>query len=153
MSYGCRMLSLAVGLILAVAGPALAQQINGLAVIPGGNAPPAPLTDLPALPRSAVAPVPPSPVAPGVQVIADTHVDSTELGFDKGVAPAPGRMVTFQGKEFQVVDVVAKGGGPTFAGGSQHVIGVNGSSLIVGLASAVPDKLLASVVVPGAKAN
>ncbi len=137
MSYGYRMFGLAVGLVLAVAGQAFAQQINGLAVIPGG----------------ASAPVPPSPAAPGVQVIADTHVESTKLGFDKGVAPAPGRMVTFQGKEFQVVDVVAKGGGPTFAGGSQHVIGVNGSSLIVGLASAVPEKLVAGVSVPGTKTN
>ncbi len=137
MSRGCRMWGLAMGLILAAAGSALAQQINGLAVIPGG----------------ASAPVPPSPAAPGVQLIADTHVESTKLGFDKGVAPAPGRMVTFQGKEFQVVDVVAKGGGPTFAGGSQHVIGVDGSSLIVGLVSAVPEKLIAGVSVRGTKAN
>ena len=153
MSHGFSICGLAVGLILAVAGQALAQQIGGLAVIPGGNSSPMPLTDLPALPRSAVAPVPPSPRSAGQQLIADTHVESTKLGFDKGVAPAPGRMVTFQGKEFQVVDVAAKGGGPTFAGGSQHVIGTNGSGLIVGLASAVPEKLVAGVSVPGTKTN
>ena len=153
MLYGCRFLGLAVGLVLAVAGPASAQQINGLAVVPGGNAASAPLADPPAMPRSGVAPVSPSPAAPGVQLVADTHLESTRLGFDKGVAPAPGRKVIFEGKEFQVVDVVAKGGGPTFAGGSQHVIGVNGSSLIVGLASAVPEKLIASVSIPGAKSN
>jgi hypothetical protein len=157
MVYSGRALGLAVGLILAVAGSASAQQINGLAVVPRADLAPLPLTDAPilnSLPQGVVAPIPPSNPSPGQPLVADTHVDSTELGFDKGVAPAPGRIVTFRGKEYQVADVVAKGGGRTFAGGSQHVIGVDGSSLIVGLASAVPEKMIAGItVVPGTKAN
>lgn len=157
MLYGGRASALAVGLILAVAGSASAQQINGLAVVPRADPAPFPLTDAPPLkswPQGVVAPVSPSKPKSGEPLVADTHVDSTELGFDKGVAPAPGRKVTFRGKEFQVADVAAKDGGRTFAGGSQHVIGVNGSSLVVGLVSSTPEKMIAGIAaVSGAKAN
>ena len=139
MLYGGRLLALATGLILAGAGSAWTQQIGSFAIVPMEKsvavAPP------PLLSGPAVAPLPsppPSKAVPADRLIADTHVDSTELGFDKGIAPAPGRKISFKGRQFQVANVAAKGGGPTFAGGSQFVIGVNGSTLIVGLATIVP---------------
>jgi hypothetical protein len=78
----------------------------------------------------------------GPPLTADQHVVSTELGFQQGVAPAPGRSITFHGQKYRVVDVQAKGGGPTFAGGSPFVVGVNGSVLQVGLKAIVPGSLL-----------
>ena len=79
---------------------------------------------------------------PGEPLIADRHVVSTDLGFQQGVAPAPGRSITFGGQKYRVVDVQAKGGGATFAGGSPFVIGVSGSVLQVGLKAIVPGSLL-----------
>jgi hypothetical protein len=79
---------------------------------------------------------------PGEPLIADQHVAATELGFQLGVAPAPGRSIMFQGQKFRVVDVQVAGGGPIFAGGSPFVIGVNGSVLQVGLKAIVPGGLL-----------
>ena len=101
----------------------------------------------PTLPPSTVRPLftkKPSEFAepPGPPLIADQHVASTELGFQQGVAPAPGRSITFNGQKFRVVDVQATGGGPTFAGGSPFVIGINGSVLQVGLKAIVPGSLL-----------
>jgi hypothetical protein len=101
----------------------------------------------PSLPPNTVKPLftkKPSEFAepPGEPLIADEHVASTDLGFQQGVAPAPGRSITFRGQKYRVVDVQAKGGGPTFAGGSPFVIGVNGSILQVGLKAIVPGSLL-----------
>jgi hypothetical protein len=79
---------------------------------------------------------------PGEPLIADQHVASTDLGFQQGVAPAPGRSITFGGQKYRVVDVRVAGGGPTFAGGSPFVIGVSGSVLQVGLKAIVPGSLL-----------
>lgn len=101
----------------------------------------------PSLPPNTVKPLftkKPSEFAepPGEPLIADQHVISTDLGFQQGVAPAPGRSITFQGQKYRVVDVQAKGGGPTFAGGSPFVVGVSGSVLQVGLKAIVPGSLL-----------
>lgn len=79
---------------------------------------------------------------PGEPLLADRHVVSTELGFQQGVAPAPGRSIVFRGQKYRVIDVQTKGGGPTFAGGSPFVIGVSGSILQVGLKAIVPGSLL-----------
>lgn len=133
MVYCGRAFVLAMGLILTGSGSAFAQQIGGLAIVPADKSAPVidQLSDKP---------------APADRLTADTHVESTELGFDKGIAPAPGRKVSFKGKQYRVADVAAKGGGPTFAGGSQFVIGVSGSVLIVGLASELPEKQVAGQV-------
>lgn len=108
---------------------------------------PLPPQSEPSLPPGSVAPMSsrkPSEFAPpaGKPLVADTHVASTELGFRQGVAPAPGRAIIFHGQKFRVIDVRATGGGPTFAGGSPFVIGVNGSRLMVGLKSIVPGSVL-----------
>jgi hypothetical protein len=96
----------------------------------------------PSLPPGTVKPVASQPRSqfgtPDKPLVADYHVASTELGFEKGVAPAPGLAVTYQGKKYRVTDVQTEGGGPSFSGGSRFVIGVMGSSLIVGLKSYVP---------------
>lgn len=86
--------------------------------------------------------------APTVVVTADVRVESSELGFDKGVAPAPGRTVDWQGSPHLVIEVAAVGGGTVFSGGSRHVIGVSGSRLMVALKFIDPD----STVGPGATA-
>jgi hypothetical protein len=65
--------------------------------------------------------------------VADLHVASTELGFAKSVAPAPGRIVGYLGQQYLVVDVAAAGSGPTFSGGSRFVITTMGGELKVGL--------------------
>lgn len=70
---------------------------------------------------------------------ADLHVASTDLGFDRAVAPAPGRIVGYRGREYLVVEVVALANGPTFSGGSRFVITTRGGALEVGL-RAVDDR-------------
>jgi hypothetical protein len=96
----------------------------------------------PSLPPGTVKPLASQPrsefAAPDKSLIADYHIASTELGFEKGIAPAPGLAITYQGKKYRVTDVEPEGGGPSFSGGSRFVIGVQGSSLMVGLKSYVP---------------
>ena len=75
---------------------------------------------------------------PGVPEVADVHVRSVDLGFDKGVGPAPGQSVTWQGGAYVVVDAVASEGRPTFSGGSRFVITSAGGSLEIGLKAVVP---------------
>jgi len=92
----------------------------------------------PSLPPATIAPMPSKPsseAAPpaGVPAVADLHVASTELGFQKGIAPAPGHNVNYQGQEYLVVEVAAVGDGPTFSGGSRFVITTQGGALDVGL--------------------
>jgi len=92
----------------------------------------------PSLPPATVAPTPSEPrsdAAPpaGVPVVADFHVASTELGFDRGIAPAPGRTVAYRGQDYLVVEVAATGDRPTFSGGSRFVITTRGGALDVGL--------------------
>ena len=92
----------------------------------------------PSLPPATVAPMPSKPrsdIAPpaGVLVVADLHVASTELGFQQGIAPAPGGTVDYRGLEYLVVEVAAVGDGPIFSGGSRFVITTKGGALDVGL--------------------
>jgi hypothetical protein len=110
---------LALGVAMA-ALPALAQQAE-LSVLPANPAP------VPAAASSDAGP------PPGVPVVADLHVASTALGFEKGIAPAPGRTIGYQGQEYLVVEVAAVGNGPTFSGGSRFVITTQGGALEVGL--------------------
>ena len=65
--------------------------------------------------------------------VADLHVSSTALGFEKGIAPAPGRTIDYRGQEYLVVEVAAVDNSPTFSGGSRFVITVRGGALEVGL--------------------
>ncbi len=65
--------------------------------------------------------------------MADLQVSSTDLGFDREVAPAPGRAVDYRGQEYLVVTVEAVGNGPVFSGGSRFVITTRGGALRVGL--------------------
>jgi hypothetical protein len=90
---------------------------------------------------TAVAPEPPvsgdmpRPGAPptGVAPVAAVHVPSVALGFDRGIGPAPGQTVTWQGTSYLVVDAVADEGRPTFSGGSRFVITSAGGALEIGL--------------------
>jgi hypothetical protein len=75
---------------------------------------------------------------PGAPAVADLHVSSVDLGYDKGVGPAPGRTVTWQGASYLVVDAAASGGQPTFSGGSRFVITSEGGTLRIGLKAVVP---------------
>ena len=77
----------------------------------------------------------PEPSAPEV---ADVHVPSVDLGFDKSVGPAPGQTVTWQGASYLVVDAVANEGRPTFSGGSHFVITSAGGTLEIGLKALAP---------------
>ncbi|HZY51849.1 MAG TPA: hypothetical protein VFE73_01355 [Reyranella sp.] len=75
---------------------------------------------------------------PGIPEVAEIHVRSVDLGFDKGVGPAPGQSVTWQGAAYIVVDAVASEGRPTFSGGSRFVITSAGGSLEIGLKAVAP---------------
>lgn len=113
---GC---GLALAAVMA-AQPALAQQAEP--ALPPAN--PAPLS---AAESSDFAP------PASVPAVADVHVASTALGFERGIAPAPGGTIGYQGQEYLVVEVAAVGNGPTFSGGSRFVITTRGGDLEVGL--------------------
>jgi hypothetical protein len=83
-------------------------------------------------PTAAVAP-PVNPPPAGAPEIADHHIASTDLGFERGIGPAPGRGVTWRGRIYVVVDVTAEDGRPTFAGGSRFIITTDGGALDIGL--------------------
>jgi hypothetical protein len=78
----------------------------------------------------------------GPPLIADLHVAATQLGFEPGVGPAPGHSISYRGHKYRVTDVEVKGGGPSLSGGSDFVIGIEGSTLLIGLKSIVPGGLL-----------
>ncbi|UYN96137.1 MAG: hypothetical protein KIT25_04095 [Enhydrobacter sp.] len=80
--------------------------------------------------------------APAVILGVDARVESSELGFERGIAPAPGRTVSWKGTDYQVVDVSAVGGGPTFSAGSRHVIAVQGGRLTVALKYVDPESTI-----------
>jgi hypothetical protein len=75
---------------------------------------------------------------PGVPLVADRHVPSTELGFAPGIGPAAGQTVSWRGEHFLVVDVTADDGGPTFSGGSRFAITTAGGRLDIGLKTIAP---------------
>jgi len=150
MSFGTRLCGLALSVALsAVVSPAFAQPAPAC---PSSQNLPAdgpftgavkdglPLCAEPSLPPSTPAPVASDrhsdePPPAGVPVVADMHVAATDLGFEKGIAPAPGRTVGYRGREYLVVEVAAIGNGPTFSGGSRFVITTQGGTLEVGLKS------------------
>ena len=104
------------------------------------------------LPTPVMAPTPKKIEAPLPSKVADTHVDSTKLGFDKGVGPAIGRNVSWRGKDYEVTDVEVVGGGPSFGGGSRFVIAPDGRGLMIGLKE-VDGPKMASVPSTKAKAS
>ena len=131
--------SLALAIATSTLGvPAVAQQAatcpssvhnpdgSGLVAMPCGLVP-ATVAPVSSKARSDVAP------PAGAPVVADLHVASTELGFQRGIGPAPGRTVAYRGLEYLVVEVAAAGDGPIFSGGSRFVITTKGGALDVGL--------------------
>jgi hypothetical protein len=83
-------------------------------------------------PTAAKAP-PVNPPPAGPPEIADLHIASTDLGFERGIGPAPGWGVTWRGRIYLVVDVTAGDGRPTFTGGSRFIITTDGGALDIGL--------------------
>jgi hypothetical protein len=81
--------------------------------------------------------------APAVRETADRHVESNALGFDNGVAPAPGEIVVLGDRRYEVTDVSAIGGGPTFSGNGKFVVAPAGGRLLVGLKALDADKMAA----------
>lgn len=81
------------------------------------------------------APARPQP-APSVPNLAISRsdlvtVDSTQLGFSRGSAPAVGRVVNYQGRQYKVTQVIAAGGGNTIAQGGGNLVSTNGGNLKV----------------------
>lgn len=77
------------------------------------------------------------PPPAGPREVPEHHVASTDLGFERGIGPAPGRGVTWQGRKYIVVEVTTPDGRPTFAGGSRFVITTEGGVLDIGLKALV----------------
>lgn len=126
-------------LLLFAAVPAWSQQ----------NFAPAPLTVAPV-----IAPTPKIPAKPVREpVVADRLLPSTELGFEKGIGPAVGRIITYRDKRYEVTEVSAMGGGPTFSGNSRFAIAPEGRGLIVGLKSIDPEVFAALPASTGASLN
>jgi hypothetical protein len=122
------------GILLAAAAPVCAQQAP--IVQPPMITPPMIVSPL-------VAPTPPKVQPPAPEMPADLHVDSTRLGYDKGIGPAVGRLVTWRDKEYEVTDIVVSDGGPSFSGGSRFVVAPAGRGLMVGLRALEGEKLAA----------
>ena len=85
--------------------------------------------------------------------VADMHVDSTELGFDRGTGPAVGRTITYRKKLFEVTDIATAGGGPTFSGNSRFAIAPAGKALIIGLKAVDPENIASLPPQPGRVLN
>ncbi len=96
----------------------------------------------PATPKPLVSTSHEFPKPAGAPIKPEFRVASTDLGFDKGIGPAPGYAIAYQGKHYLVVEVKAADGGPSFSGGSRFTIGVKGATLLVGLATIPADKAL-----------
>lgn len=128
------LLSLAAGcLLLVTSDAAIAQQRDG----EFGREGPLPATStLQGIPKAPI-PAPGEPTRTFTPPKIEKRVESTELGYEKSVAPGPGRRVSFQGRHYQVAEVAVAGGGPLLFA-NHCVIGVRGSSLIVGLKAVDP---------------
>ena len=74
----------------------------------------------------------------GAPLVADHHVPSTDLGFERGIGPAAGQTVSWRGERYVVVDVTADGGRPTFSGGSRFAVTTAGGALDIGLRALAP---------------
>lgn len=158
MSATARLLTLATGcLAFAMALPASAQEQVQTNCPSGNNATigegsitgfvdglPSPPCQEPSLPPATPTPLfsrnHEFPAPAGAPRQPDFRVASTELGFDKGIGPAPGYAIAYQGKRYLVIDIKTADGSPFFSGGSRFVIGVKGANLDVGLAPIAPDK-------------
>jgi hypothetical protein len=120
----------------------------------GGGLPSSPCQE-PALPPATPTPLLSRshefPAAAGEPRRPDFRVASTDLGFEKGIGPAPGYAIAYQGKRYLVIDIETADGSPFFSGGSRFVIGVKGASLDVGLGAITPDKAPGST--PAQNAN
>lgn len=91
----------------------------------------------------AISPAPAERAKPAKErqpLVPDYRIASTELGFEQGIAPAPGRTVKYRGADYVVAEVTAAGGGPVFSGNSRHVIAAGGDKLMVGLKEVGPDQ-------------
>jgi hypothetical protein len=119
MLWRGKVCGLALGAVVAVQ-PALAQQAEPSLL---------PINPVPVPAAASSDFIPPADTL----AVADLHVASTALGFERGIAPAPGRTIGYQGREYLVVEVAAAGNGPTFSGGSRFVITIQGGALQVGL--------------------
>ena len=131
------MAALVSGVLLFLTVPAFAQEFAS---------PPIVVQPLMAPTPKAHTPAPPV-------VVPDTHVESTELGFETGIGPAVGRTVTYHNKQYEVTDVSAIDGGPAFCGGSRFAIAPAGHRLLVGLKVIDPEKLAALPSSPRAFIN
>lgn len=146
MNRGIVLSGLAVAVLVAL--PTVAQQPPACTASHGSldegafagfeNTVPLPPCAEPSLPPLTTRPIPakaPSvnPPPAGPPQIADHRVASTDLGFERGIGPAPGWGVVWQGRICLVVDVTASDGRPTFAGGSRFIITTEGGALDVGL--------------------
>lgn len=158
MTLGRRIGILAASAAMLLAGPVVGQEVVGqeivapekrpVAVCPtvhegtaSGFAPAVPPTRCsePTMPPAFVMPFhSEASTQPEAPLAADLHLASTELGFEKGVGPAPGHSVQYRGQKYRVTGIEVKGGGRFFSGGSAFVVGVSGSSLIVGLKAIQP---------------
>lgn len=97
--------------------------------------PPCPEPSLPPLTARGTPSKPPPVGAPPARPPerAEVNIPSTDLGFQRGIGPAPGHAVTWRGRKYMVVGVQASDGRPTFAGGSRFIITTAGGALEVGL--------------------
>jgi hypothetical protein len=102
---------------------------NTLVVPPCAEPSLPPMTARPAPDRAP----PTNPPPAGPPEVAEYHVTATDLGFERGIGPAPGRGVTWRGRTYVVVDVTTRDGRPTFAGGSRFIITTEGGLLEIGL--------------------
>ena len=135
MAWRRQVRGLAFALTMVAYGPALVAQ--QAAMCPPSDGMPQPPCAEPSLPPASHPPlpgansdaVPPAGVAP----VADLHVSSTDLGFERGIGPAPGGTVGYRGQAYLVVDVAAVDGRATFSGGSHFVVTTKGGALEVGL--------------------
>ena len=99
------------------------------------------IAPMPVIARPVMAPTARSVAPAPVVRHADFHIDSIELGFERGIGPAVGRTVTYHRKLYEVMDVATRGGGPAFSGGSHFTIAPAGGALDVGLKAVAPDQV------------
>jgi hypothetical protein len=84
--------------------------------------------------QHAAAPSPPPMAPPKLDLVphaSDFRVDSTQLGYSRGRAPAVGQRVTYGGKQYVVTQVVAQGGGNLLTDNGGAIISHDGGTLTV----------------------
>jgi hypothetical protein len=75
----------------------------------------------------------PAPSLPHLGVSRNdfVNVDSTQLGFRRGTAPAVGRVINYQGRQYKVTQVIAAGGGNVISHDGGTLVSTNGGNLKV----------------------